>query len=64
MISDDFPRILRKSGVYLIRPHKICAGLAREGFAAKMKVHGPLRMLLVITAFPAFLQVRLHFEAL
>ena len=27
MISYDFPRILGKSGVYLIQPPKICAGL-------------------------------------
>ena len=29
MISYDFPRILGKSGVYLIQPPKICAGLCR-----------------------------------
>ena len=27
MISYDFPRILWKSGVHLIQPPKICAGL-------------------------------------
>ena len=29
MISYDFPRILGKSGVYLIQPPKICAGQLR-----------------------------------
>ena len=42
MISYDFPRILGKSGVYLIQPPKMCAGLQQALPAAGLGLALPV----------------------